>query len=356
MISGLFAVVLAASNVPGASAPEACGPKTTSVKALLDRGIDHAKNGRFAQAEPCFLLAREQSSGSQQWINLGSLYWDWAKELHAAGKNDESKRRLAQSAAAFEGAFQAKDGPPPALVHHLLAGDYFNLDQVDKAIAELEKLLLRSDARPADRERAHDMLDTFVRAPRAPLSEKAWAEHDASFKEGSGLVSPHMVLAGKARKPPTAADRADLEKGINRLKRVVALDPRNWSAYWMIGKAHQALGDERGAYEAFKRSGAIHPYQPDVAREECVALLNLERTAEGVAVARRAVKYNPEDPGLLANLALAQLLNGDLATAETNATKAQAAAPDDAVTKNLVKVIADVRAGKRTRPKSLPLD
>ena len=353
---GVLAVLLAASGAAGAPAPVTCGPATASVNDLSDRGREQIRSGRFGEAEACFLRAREKSGGSVQWTNLGSMYWDWAKELHVAGKDDESKRRIAQSAAAFEGALKAKDGPPPAAVHHLLAGDYFNLGKKDKAIAELEKLLLRPDAQPADRERAHDLLDKFVREPLAALSEKAWEDHDELFKEGSGLVSPHMVLAGKAREPLTGADKADVKKGIDRLKRVVAMERRNWPAYWMMGKAHEALGDERAAYEAFRRAGAIHPYHPDVAREEANALLNLRRASEGVAAARRAVKYNPEDPGLLANLALAQLLDGDVAAAEANATKAQAAAPDDAVTKSLLKVIAEVKAGKRPRPKKLPIN
>jgi tetratricopeptide (TPR) repeat protein len=351
----LIALVLAASTAPATSAPLTCGPRTTVVKDLQDRGIDHARHGRFAEAEPCFLLAREQASGVQQWTNLGSLYTDWGKALLAAGKDAEAKPRIEQSAAAFEAAFKAPGGPPPAQAHYLLAGDYYTLGQRDKAIAQLEKLLLRSDAQPADRERAHHMLDSFVRDPPVALSEKAWAEHDAAFKEGSGLVSPHLITAGRVLKPATAADRADLKKGIDRLKRVVALNPRNWSAYWFMGKAQEALGEARAAYEALKRSGAIHPYHPDVAREECVALLNLGRASEGLSVARRAVKYNPEDPGLRANLALAELLDGDVAAAESDAVKAQAAAPDDAVTRSLLKVINEVKAGKRQRPKKLPI-
>ena len=65
----------------------------------------------------------------------------------------------------------------------------------------------------------------------------------------------------------------------------------------MMGKAYEALGDEPAAYEAFKRSGAIHPYHPDVAREECVALLNLGRVPEGLAIAQRAVRMQPGGSG-----------------------------------------------------------
>ena len=86
----------------------------------------------------------------------------------------------------MKGAFKAPDGPPPALTHHLLAGVYFNIGKKAQAIPQLEKLLLRSDAQPADRERAHHMLDTFVREPLVKLFQKAWEEHDALFEEGSG--------------------------------------------------------------------------------------------------------------------------------------------------------------------------
>ena len=148
-----------------------------------------------------------------------------------------------------------------ALTHHLLAGVYFNIGKKAQATPQLEKLLLRSDAQPADRELAHHMLDTFVREPLVKLSEKAWEEHDTLFEEGSGFVSAPLHPGGSgAQASQRGGQGGPQEKGIDRLKRVVALEPRNWSAYWMMGKAYEALGDEPAAYEAFKRSGAIHPY------------------------------------------------------------------------------------------------
>lgn len=327
-----------------------CDGSTDSLVVLTDRGIAHAKQGRFAEAEQCLRPVSDRSDGSVQWMNLGSTYLDWATALIGEGKPDEAKRRLEQSTDAFEAALRAPDGPPPAELHRLLAGNYYNLEHHGKAVAQLERLLLRSDATPADRKQAHEMLDIFVREPAPTITAEESAAHDEAFRKASELVSPSMVLAGTTPEP---VNRAKVVEAIGLLESALRHDPRNWAAYWILGKAHQALEDKPAAHDAFKRAAEIHPYHPDVAREQCLALLALDRAAEAVTVAQRAVNYNPEDPGLVANLALAQLLHGDVAAAEQNASKALAAAPDDPVTGTLVKLIADVKAGTTARPTTL---
>lgn len=329
-----------------------CDGSTDSLVVLTDRGIAHAKQGRFAEAEQCLRPVSERSDGSLQWMNLGSTYLDWATALIGEGKADEAKRRLGQSTDAFEAAFRAPDGPPPAELHRMLAGNYYHLGHHGKAVAQLERLLLRDDAAASDREQAHEMLDVFVREPAPATTAEESAAHDAAFRKASEIVAPSMVLAGTTPEP---VNRAKVVEAIGLLESALRHDPRNWAAYWILGKAHQELEDKPAAYDAFKRAAEIHPYHPDVAREECLALLALDRAAEAVPVAQRAVNYNPEDPGLVANLALAQLLRGDVAAAEQNASKALAAAPDDPVTGTLVKLIADVKAGTRARPTTLDM-
>jgi tetratricopeptide (TPR) repeat protein len=333
-------------------ATSACTSTSTPLNELSESGVARVKERKFEEAERCFLLAKQLQPSVQMWTNLGSLYLDWSHALQADGHTDESKRRLHQSVDAFEASLAMSAGGAPAVVHVLLAGNYDELGERAKAIPHLAELLRRRDVTPADRKKAHEMLDVFVRDPSPSLSPEDASRQETDFRTGSSLVSPFMILADKPGKPLV---RADLEKGRKLLEGVVARDPRNWAAHWFIGKAGQGLGDRTAANEAFRRAGEIHPYHPDIAREETEALLFLGGGADAVVVARRGVEFNPEDAGLVANLAVAQLIAGDVAGAERSAATALDTSPNDTVTKDLVAFIADVRAGKRPRPQKLPI-
>jgi tetratricopeptide (TPR) repeat protein len=179
-------------------------------------------------------------------------------------------------------------------------------------------------------------------------------EHNRLYKEGSDLISPYMQLVNRASK---SADRqsaqADLERGIELLNQAIAINPANWSAYWIIGKAHQTLGNSESACDAFGKSYGLHKANADVAREYMFECLNLGRAAKGIVAARHAVTLEPENAGLVANLALALLIGGQLEEAAATVTKAMAIAPDDEICHNLKQMIADVQAGRRPQPSKM---
>ena len=78
--------------------------------------------------------------------------------------------------------------------------------------------------------------------------------------------------------------------------------------------------------------------------------LEVGRSNEAVDVGREALSKGRKDPGLRANLALALLVAGRLGEASDEASAAAHLDPSDAVTKNLVRIIEEVRSGKRPRP------
>lgn len=124
-------------------------------------------------------------------------------------------------------------------------------------------------------------------------------------------------------------------------------------AYWVMGKAYQALNQSENACDAFGRSFAIQKDNPDVAREYMFECLNLGRTAEAIDAARHGVELSPNDAGLVANLALAYLVGGQIDEAVTAIDKSLKIAPDDKITQDLRTIILEVRDGKRPQPKSL---
>jgi Tfp pilus assembly protein PilF len=173
--------------------------------------------------------------------------------------------------------------------------------------------------------------------------------HNVVYKKGTALISPHIWLDGRMPKMTDQASR-DLQLGIQHLQAVTAYNPSNWNAHWIIGKAYQALRNHQEAYQNFKKAYAIEKGNPNVAREFADSCLQLGYGADAVALAASAVQVAPQDAGLRANLALAYLINGDIALAQEAVEESLTSNPSDKITQRLRKVICDVAEGKRPRP------
>lgn len=185
-------------------------------------------------------------------------------------------------------------------------------------------------------------------------SSPANLEHNRLFREGRDLVSPYMHIVDRDHRSAASDDaRAELKRGIDRLRQAVAINPANWSACWIIGKAYQALGNPEAACEAFGKAYALQAENADVAREYMFECLILGKAKQGIAAAQRGVRIKPDDAGLTANLALACLIGGQLDEAGTAVERAIEMAPDDRITHNLKQMIDDVRTGRRAQPESL---
>jgi Flp pilus assembly protein TadD len=178
------------------------------------------------------------------------------------------------------------------------------------------------------------------------------AEYRETYQRGSDLVMKHIDLHDREA-PPSPDKEARVREGIRLLQRAVAIQPRSWPAYWLIGKGYQALTDHPRAYEAFRQATRLCQDNADVPRELCLTCLHLGQFTEAVEVARLAVRVRRSDPGLQANLALALLLAGDVDGALDQAEQAVARSPDDEISQNLRAVIREVQDGRRPQPKTL---
>lgn len=179
-------------------------------------------------------------------------------------------------------------------------------------------------------------------------------EHERLYRSGAGLISPYMQLVGRdSASADSETARDDLKRGIDLLNQAIAIRPANWAAYWVIGKAYQALGDSENACEAFEKSFGLQKSNPDVAREYMFECLNLGRADKAIAAARHAVSLKSDDSGLLANLALALLIGGKLDEAADSIARALAIAPHDEISQKLRERIADVRRGRRPQPSKM---
>ncbi len=81
--------------------------------------------------------------------------------------------------------------------------------------------------------------------------------------------------------------------------------------------------------------------------------MELAKGKRAVEVSLHALSLDEMDAGLVGNLALAYLFNGDLNLSRKTVDKAITAAPSDRILHNLKKVIDEVISGKRPQPKKL---
>ena len=147
--------------------------------------------------------------------------------------------------------------------------------------------------------------------------------------------------------------RRRLTKAIRLFKQALGTNGDGWQSMWALGKIYQRLGDDREALSWFRRAFTINPKQPDVAREASLAAMNLGLGSEGVQFCLAAVDNEPNESGLVANLALAYLVNGDLPNALENAERAVREKPDDEMSRTVKEIIGKVARGYMPRPKRL---
>jgi tetratricopeptide (TPR) repeat protein len=188
------------------------------------------------------------------------------------------------------------------------------------------------------------------RAHPQALCDASGSDRETELRRGADLIRPHMILVG--RKPAPRNDD-EIRVGIACLDHALRIDPSNWSALWIRGKGLQALGEHTLAVESFLAAYRLHSDDPEMGRELGAELLETGRFPEAVRVARSISDRRPQDAGMKANVALAQLLAGDIAAAQQTVAEALKLDPNDSITKALAQVILDVSTGKRPRPKSL---
>jgi tetratricopeptide (TPR) repeat protein len=173
---------------------------------------------------------------------------------------------------------------------------------------------------------------------------------ESLFKAAGAILSKCWRAAGEP--PVTGTQAEDVVRAVAMLDQILAEVPDQWRVHWLHGKGHIALGNTAAAYESFKRAFALEQNDQAIPRELAGACLELGKFAEGVQVAERAVAIQPDNHELLGNLAVAQLLAGNLDAAQKTIHAANRINSGDQINQFLLRVIQDVVAGRRPPPKS----
>ena len=144
--------------------------------------------------------------------------------------------------------------------------------------------------------------------------------------------------------------RRILNASIVGLRTVLANNPNNWSARWMLGKAQQALKQHEQAYESFLEAHRDVLTNENVMRELALECLQTKRYSQAVHYCHVAIEFSPEDYSLWPNMATAHLFNKNLDEAESWAKKSLEKIPDDEPAMAVLKMVKEIRAGKRPIP------
>ena len=169
------------------------------------------------------------------------------------------------------------------------------------------------------------------------------------FAKGNELIFPYIELHNRKDKSSINKEN-NLKEGIRYLDAVTKINPNNFAAFWLKGKAYQALKDSENAYSQFNESFKLNKEDPNVARELMIECLNLGKGDEGVKVALHALSLDKNNAGLLGNLALAYLIDGKLNSSKETIEKAIQIDPKDTINLNLKQIIIEVIEGKRKKP------
>ena len=179
-------------------------------------------------------------------------------------------------------------------------------------------------------------------------------EHNRLYQLGNELIAPYLQLVNrKSESTDSQQAMANLDRGIAILRQALSINPANWAAYWIIGKAYQSLSKSEQACEAFGKSYGLQKGNADVAREYMFECLKLGRTDKAIAAARHSVALKPNDAGLVANLALALLIGAKLDEAAETIARALTLSPNDEISHSLKNRIRDVQTGRKPQPNSL---
>jgi len=311
------------------------------VTALANEGKQHAEAGRLDEAELAFRRVCNSWPGfAPARVNLATLY---GARLEAEENGEDRpaviKRYLDTRAVHLKDALRG-DKPPLPLIAGMIIRDLLRSEAEREALELVDELSRSPELSEPDRQ------------PLADLRRFIQFRFDL-YERGTKLLNRRIKIHGAPWTPPDDGVRRQMQQGVEFLLRHQRANPSSWQALWVAGKGLQALGDENRAAQELGRAFAIAPTQPDVGREYALTLISLQRFAEAEEICRAASAAAPNDGTLLANLALALLLNKKVEEAESTVQRAVSMDRSDTITAALAQRIVDVRQGRRPQPQTL---
>lgn len=151
----------------------------------------------------------------------------------------------------------------------------------------------------------------------------------------------------------TGQPAEEVKAAIEKLQKVYAAHPEAPRASLALGMAWYSIGNAANGIRSLRKAVEHGPEEPIYFKELAGVLLAESKFEEAAEIASRAVVLSPDDPELLGNLGVIELLNGQPERAKVTIDNALRFDPSDSINQMLQGVIADVISGARSAPKSL---
>ncbi len=309
------------------------------ITALSNEGVAHGRAGRIAEAEACFArIAWDWPGYAPGHLNYATALLDRLNdEKDIAARRQLTSHATDQCDAAVD-AF-VREPTPPTLAD-VLAGACMRV-----AEAAIHDRAYDRAARYA--RKAHELpgISDDVKANAAD-GQRYLATKRYLFEEASKVYGKRIALSDRRAAPPTSPDeRAQIMRALEGLREHLELDRDRWQSVWLYAKGLHLVGKDAEALEVWRDAFARFPDARDLARDYSHELLATGRNDEARDVARAIAERIPDDATLWCNLAVAELLCGDLDAAEASLARSRSLDPDDAIARTLHSQFARYREG-----------
>jgi tetratricopeptide (TPR) repeat protein len=310
------------------------------INGFVDEGARAGKAGQFAEAEwwftrvtwdwPGYLLGH---------LNLGEAL---SSRLRQSPDLEPPVRRVLKTRMRdqYEAAVDSyQRSPDPTLLQIIVRAQLIlaELAIEDRAFDRAR----RSLRAVAEQTGVDEALTT-----RANELQQYLDERGDLFDAAVVVLDPYLDYMNRQPKPiETPEERTRVVQALEDLQRHYQLAPTRWQTAWQIAKGRAALDGIEAAIESWRRAWTTHPGQRDIARELSLALLRTDRVKEALEVNRAIVEAIPGDATLWCNLAVCELLNGNLTDARRCVEKCRVIDPADPIAGAVEKQVARCEAG-----------
>ena len=312
------------------------------VTALTQEGAEHGRAGRFAEAEQAFARVVWAWPG----YVMGHLnYAEATRDRLNLTKPDEPlvrHRLVRRMMEHYEMAVFAEGAPPHPLAHAAIR--FAELCIADRSI-----------------ERGRRALDRCLGAPGVPTEQRERALELVRaidtrlylFAEASDVLGERIDLMGRpGRLPEHPEERKALVNAIEKLEQHLEVAEGRWQSLWLYAKALPLVGRQEDAWNVWKETFARHASVSAIGQDYSRCLLQSDRNEEARLVARSVVQHHPQDAKFFCNLAVTELLCGDLEAAEGAISHALQLDPNDPVAHAVRQRLSQYKKG-RPLPRTL---
>ncbi|WP_224363054.1 tetratricopeptide repeat protein [Hyalangium versicolor] len=319
---------------------------------LLDEGVKRASRGDYEVAAERFNAALVLAPNhSLVLLNLGSVSQDQGRHEQQGANRPEVVEQHGRKAVDF---FERALAGTPPLSAHPRTQVLIRLGRLCSILGDHEKsreALFRvvrdaeasAQAKDAARDELAAMHERLLGLHQRQHSETEVRRYNALWEEAT---SPIQDLLGGTMGQPSAGDVRRLESARPLLQQALDLVPENWAAAWVLGVVERRLGNYPQGLQWLSRAFELNPYNPDVGREASICAGLAGRMEDAVRFSEAASAVNPDDAGLLANLALNLLVAGRVAEALPRGREAVARAPGDSISRAVLSLIEEVSSGR----------